>query len=636
MSKIIGIDLGTTNSAMAVLEGGEPTIIINAEGDRTTPSVVSFQKDGELVVGKAAKNRAVTNPENTIASIKRFIGRNYSETASERATVAYNVKPGKDGRNMVDIDGKEYTPEEVSARVLQKLKADAEKYLGEPVTEAVITVPAYFNDAQRQATKDAGKIAGLEVKRIINEPTAAALAYGLNKTDKDEKVLVFDLGGGTFDVSILELGDGVFEVLSTSGDNHLGGDDWDQRIIDWMADKFKGEHVVDLRKDKMTLQRLKEAAEKAKMELSSATQATINLPFITAVDGQPVHLDYTLTRAEFERITSDLLDRCKTPVHTALRDAGLKSSDIDEVVLVGGSTRMPAVQEEVKKITGKDPHMGVNPDEVVAIGAAIQGGVLAGDAAASGILLLDVTPLSLGVETMGGVMTRMIERNTTIPTRKTEVYSTAADNQTTVEIHVLQGERNFARDNKTLGRFQLTGIPSAPRGVPQIEVTFDIDANGIVNVSAKDLGTGKEQKITISGSTALSDDEIDRMVADAQEHAEEDEARKAEVEARNNADSLIYATEKTVKDLGDKVPADTKTAVEDAIAELRAALDNNAPVEEGKAKTEALQQASYKLAEIAYADAQAAQAGAANPGASSARADDDVVDADYEVVDEDK
>ena len=636
MSKIIGIDLGTTNSAMAVLEGGEPTIIINAEGDRTTPSVVSFQKDGELVVGKAAKNRAVTNPENTIASIKRFIGRNYSETASERGTVAYNIKNGKDGRNMVDIDGKEYTPEEISARVLQKLKADAEKYLGEPVTEAVITVPAYFNDAQRQATKDAGKIAGLEVKRIINEPTAAALAYGLNKTDKDEKVLVFDLGGGTFDVSILELGDGVFEVLSTAGDNHLGGDDWDQRIIDWMADKFKGEHVVDLRKDKMTLQRLKEAAEKAKMELSSATQATINLPFITAVEGQPVHLDYTLTRAEFERITSDLLDRCKTPVHTALRDAGLKSSDIDEVVLVGGSTRMPAVQEEVKKITGKDPHMGVNPDEVVAIGAAIQGGVLAGDAAASGILLLDVTPLSLGVETMGGVMTRMIERNTTIPTRKTEVYSTAADNQTTVEIHVLQGERNFARDNKTLGRFQLTGIPSAPRGVPQIEVTFDIDANGIVNVSAKDLGTGKEQKITISGSTALSDDEIDRMVADAQEHAEEDEARKAEVEARNNADSLIYATEKTVKDLGDKVPADTKTAVEDAIAELRAALDNNAPVEEVKAKTEALQQASYKLAEIAYADAQAAQAGAANPGAASAPADDDVVDADYEVVDEDK
>ena len=635
MSKIIGIDLGTTNSAMAVLEGGEPTIIVNAEGDRTTPSVVSFQKDGETIVGKAAKNRAVTNPENTIASIKRFIGRNYSETASERSTVAYNIRNGKDGRNMVDIDGKEYTPEEISARVLQKLKADAEKYLGESVTEAVITVPAYFNDAQRQATKDAGRIAGLEVKRIINEPTAAALAYGLDKTNKDQKVLVFDLGGGTFDVSILELGDGVFEVLSTAGDNHLGGDDWDQRIIDWMADKFKGEHGVDLRADKMTLQRLKEAAEKAKMELSSTTQATINLPFITAVDGQPVHLDYTLTRAEFERITADLLDRCKTPVHTAMKDAGLSSGDIDEVVLVGGSTRMPAVQAEVKKITGKDPHMGVNPDEVVAIGAAIQGGVLGGDV--EGILLLDVTPLSLGVETMGGVMTKMIERNTTIPTRKTEVYSTAADNQTTVEIHVLQGERNFARDNKTLGRFQLTGIPSAPRGVPQIEVTFDIDANGIVNVSAKDLGTGKEQKITISGSTALNDEEVDRMVKDAQEHAEEDEARKAEVEARNNADSMIYATEKTMNDLGDKVPAETKTAVEGAIADLKGVMDNGS-VEEIKAKTEALQQASYKLAEIAYSDAQAAQAaqqgGAAQPNSNGG--DDDVVDADYEVVDEDK
>ena len=630
MSKIIGIDLGTTNSAMAVLEGGEPTIIINAEGDRTTPSVVSFQKDGELVVGKAAKNRAVTNPENTIASIKRFIGRNYSETASERATVAYNVKPGKDGRNMVDIDGKEYTPEEVSARVLQKLKADAEKYLGEPVTEAVITVPAYFNDAQRQATKDAGKIAGLEVKRIINEPTAAALAYGLNKTDKDEKVLVFDLGGGTFDVSILELGDGVFEVLSTSGDNHLGGDDWDQRIIDWMADKFKGEHVVDLRKDKMTLQRLKEAAEKAKMELSSATQATINLPFITAVDGQPVHLDYTLTRAEFERITSDLLDRCKTPVHTALRDAGLKASDIDEVVLVGGSTRMPAVQEEVKKITGKDPHMGVNPDEVVAIGAAVQGGVLSGDV--DGIVLLDVTPLSLGVETLGGVMTKMIDRNTTIPTRKTEIYSTAADNQTSVEIHVLQGERQMANDNKTLGRFQLTGIPAARRGVPQIEVTFDIDANGIVNVSAKDLGTGKEQQITISGSTALSDDEVDRMVKDAEAHADEDAKRKEEIEARNNCDSLVNATETTLNELGDKVPADSKSTVEAAIAEAKTALEGT-DIDAIKAATEKLQQASYKLAEVAYSNQDAAAAGAGAAGAAPQQ-DDGPIEADYEVVDD--
>ena len=548
MGKIIGIDLGTTNSAMAVMEGAEPEILVNAEGDRTTPSVVGFGKDGERVVGKAAKNKAVTNPENTIASVKRFIGRSFAETGEEQKTVSYNVKNGNGGRAVVDIDGKDYMPEEISAMVLQKIKSDAEKRLGEPVTQAVITVPAYFNDAQRQATKDAGKIAGLEVMRIINEPTAAALAYGLDKTNKDEKVLVFDLGGGTFDVSVLELGDGVFEVCSTAGDNHLGGDDWDQRIIDWMADKFKGENNIDLRTDKMALQRLKEAAEKAKMELSSTSQTTINLPFISAGAAGPLHLDYTLTRAEFERITKDLLDRCKAPVEQALRDAGLKTGDINEVILVGGSTRMPAVQDLVKNMTGKQPNMSVNPDEVVAMGAAVQGGVLAGDV--EGILLLDVTPLSLGVETMGGVMTKMIERNTTIPTRKTEIYSTAADNQTSVEIHVLQGEREMAAGNKTLGKFQLTGIPAARRGVPQIEVTFDIDANGIVNVSAKDLGTGKQQQITISGSTALTDDEVDRMVKDAENHAEEDKLRKEEVETRNNCDSLVNATETTLSEVG--------------------------------------------------------------------------------------
>jgi len=486
MAKVLGIDLGTTNSAMAVLEGGEPTIIINVEGDRTTPSVVAFRQ-GERIVGKAAKNQAVTNPENTISSIKRFMGRKFEETSSERKTVSYQVVKGKDGRVEVDVESKMYTPEEISAVVLQKLKADAEKYLGETITQAVITVPAYFNDMQRQATKDAGKIAGLEVLRIINEPTAAALAYGLDKGDKSQTILVFDLGGGTFDVSVMELGEGVFEVKSTNGDNHLGGDDWDHKVIDWLADRFKADHGIDLRADKMALQRLKEAGERAKMELSSSQQTQINLPFITADASGPKHLDVTLTRSEFEKITDDLLARTKKPVESAMKDAGVKMGDIDEVILVGGSTRMPAVQELVKKITGKDPHMGVNPDEVVAVGAAIQGGVLAGDV--KDILLLDVTPLSLGVETLGGVMTKMIERNTTIPTRKSETYTTAADGQTSVEIHVLQGEREMAGDNKTLGKFHLMNLPSAPRGVPQVEVTFDIDANGIVNVSAKDKGT---------------------------------------------------------------------------------------------------------------------------------------------------
>jgi len=622
MGKVIGIDLGTTNSCVAVMEGGEPVVIANAEGNRTTPSVVAFSKTGERLVGHVAKRQAITNPDRTIMSIKRDMGTD----------------------RRIEIDGNRYSPQEISAMILQKLKADAEAYLGEKVTQAVITVPAYFSDSQRQATKDAGRIAGLEVLRIINEPTAAALAYGLDK-EHDQKIMVFDLGGGTFDVSILEIGDGVFEVLATSGNNRLGGDDFDQRIIDYLADTFKREHGIDLRNDRMALQRLKEAAEKAKIELSGVTTTNINLPFITADASGPKHLDMTLTRAKFEELTADLVEKTMIPTRQAMEDAGLTPDKIDKILLVGGSTRIPAVQEAVKKYLGKEPFKGINPDECVAIGAAIQAGVLAGEV--KDLLLLDVTPLSLGIETLGGVFTKLIERNTTIPTKKSQIFSTAADGQTSVEIHVLQGEREMAAYNKTLGRFQLTGIPPAPRGVPQIEVTFDIDANGIVHVSAKDLGTGNEQKITITASTNLSEEEIQRAVKEAEKHAEEDKKKKEEVDIRNNADSMVYQSEKTLKDLGDKLGSEDKSKIEAEINKVKEALKGT-DTEAIKRATESLTQAFYEISSKIYQQNPGAQGGpnpgagfggaAGGPGAQGpgAQGQDNVYDADYKVVDDDK